>query len=71
MRRYGSEPNQRWTGFEHRPGDIVISTRSKCGTTLAQMMCAILVFGTPDLPTPLSEISPWLDWDVEPVEAAG
>jgi hypothetical protein len=69
VRRYGSEPNQRWTGFEHRPGDIVISTRSKCGTTLAQMMCAILVFGTPDLPTPLSEISPWLDWDVEPVEA--
>jgi hypothetical protein len=66
MRRYGSEDNERWRGFEHRPGDIVISTRSKCGTTLAQMMCALAVFQDPDLPAPLGDISPWLDWSVEP-----
>lgn len=68
MRRYGSEDNERWLGFPHRPGDIVISTRSKCGTTLVQMMCALVVFRTPDLPAPLAELSPWLDWSVEPVD---
>ncbi|WP_426574120.1 sulfotransferase domain-containing protein [Aquihabitans sp. McL0605] len=67
MRRYGSEANDRWLGFEHRPGDIVISTRSKCGTTWVQMACALLVLQTPDLPAPLGEISPWLDWDIEPL----
>lgn len=68
MRRYGSEANERWVGFEHRPGDIVISTRSKCGTTWLQMISALLVFQAPDLPGPLAELSPWLDWEVEPIE---
>lgn len=27
-----------------------------------QMICALLVFQTPALPAPLSELSPWLDW---------
>lgn len=27
-----------------------------------QMICALLVFETPKLPRPLSELSPWLDW---------
>jgi hypothetical protein len=31
-----------------------------------QMICALLVHRTPDLPVPLAELSPWLDWDVEP-----
>ncbi|UDY35270.1 sulfotransferase domain-containing protein [Dermatobacter hominis] len=66
--QYGSEANERWLGFEHRPGDVVVSTRSKCGTTWAQMICALLVHGTPELPAPLSVLSPWLDWDVEPVD---
>jgi hypothetical protein len=26
------------------------------------MICALLVFQTPDLPAPLGELSPWLDW---------
>lgn len=68
MRRYGSEAKGRWVGFEHRPGDIVISTRSKCGTTWVQMICALLVFQDPSLPAPLAELSPWLDWDVETVD---
>lgn len=68
MRRYRDEANGRWVGFEHRPGDIVISTRSKCGTTWLQMICALLVFQDPELPAPLAELSPWLDWEVEPIE---
>jgi aryl sulfotransferase len=66
--RSSDEDSGRWIGFEFRDGDIVISTRSKTGSTWAQMICALLVFQTPDLPAPLSEISPWLDWLVFPRE---
>ncbi|MDG4792912.1 sulfotransferase domain-containing protein [Micromonospora sp. WMMD1082] len=68
--RYRSpdEDSARWQGFPRRPGDIVISTRSKSGTTWVQMICALLVLRTPDLPAPLTELSPWLDWLVEPQE---
>jgi aryl sulfotransferase len=66
--RYRSpdEDSARWLGFPFRPGDIVISTRSKSGTTWVQMICALLVFQTPELPAPLAEISPWLDWLLTP-----
>ena len=40
----------------------MVSTRSKHGTTWVQAICALLVHGTPDLPAPLAELSPWLDW---------
>src|SRR5580658_11112402 len=33
-----------------------------------QMICALLVLQTPDLPAPLSELSPWLDWLITPRE---
>ena len=45
---------------------MIISTRSKSGTTWVQLICALLIFETPDLPRPLSELSPWLDWLVLP-----
>lgn len=62
--RYQSpdEDSGRWSGFPFRSGDIVISTRSKSGTTWAQMICALLVFQDADLPRRLSDISPWLDF---------
>jgi aryl sulfotransferase len=62
--RYRSpdEDSARWLGFPFRSGDIVISTRSKCGTTWMQMICAVLVLGTPELPDTLTRLSPWLDW---------
>ncbi len=53
-----------WSGFEFRPGDIVISTYPKSGTTWVQMICALLVFQTSDLPAPLSDLSPWLDHEL-------
>lgn len=62
------EDSARWDGFEFRSGDIVISARSKSGTTWLQMVCALLVFQRPELPMPLAELSPWLDWLVEPIE---
>jgi aryl sulfotransferase len=62
------EDSARWWDFPFRAGDIVVSTRSKSGTTWVQMMCLLLVFGTPDLPDRLGRLSPWLDWLVEPEE---
>jgi hypothetical protein len=68
LHRYRSsdEDSARWEQFELRPDDIVISTRSKSGTTWMQMICALLVLRTPALPAPLTSLSPWLDWLVEP-----
>ena len=55
------EDSGRWLGFRFRPGDIVISTRRKTGTTWMQMICALLIFQTPELPDSLWHLSPWLD----------
>lgn len=60
--RSADEDSGRWLDFEFRSDDIVISTRSKSGTTWVQMICALLIFRTRDLPRPLPELSPWLDW---------
>lgn len=61
--RYRSpeEDSARWIGFPFRKGDIVISARSKSGTTWVQMICALLIFQTLELPAPLGQLSPWLD----------
>jgi hypothetical protein len=61
--RYRSliQDSARWTDFELRPSDIVISAPSKCGTTWTQMLCALLVFDGPVFPMPLNQMSPWLD----------
>jgi aryl sulfotransferase len=65
--RGGLADSSRWDGFVLRPGDIVISTPSKCGTTWMQMICALLVFGTPELPEALTRLSPWLDMRLRPL----
>jgi hypothetical protein len=59
----------RWDGFVFRDGDIVISTPPKCGTTWMQMLCAVLIFRTPELPAPLSKLSPWLDMNTRPLDS--
>lgn len=63
LKRYRSlvMDSVRWEGFAFRDDDIVISTPPKCGTTWTQMLCALLIFDTPDLPAPLAHLSPWLD----------
>ena len=53
--------SDRWAGFEHRPGDIIISTPPKCGTTWTQNICAMLVLGTTTFDRPMAELSPWID----------
>ena len=52
VRRYEASmyDSNRWDGFELRPGDIIISTPPKCGTTWTQMICALLILQEPELP---------------------
>jgi aryl sulfotransferase len=66
--RYQSpeEDSGRWLDFPFRDGDIVISTRSKTGTTWVQTICALLIFQTPELPAPIAQLSPWLDHLITP-----
>jgi len=59
----------RWDGFRPRPGDIVVATPSKCGTTWTQMLCALLVHQSPELPLPLTRLSRWLDRHTDPIES--
>jgi aryl sulfotransferase len=62
------DDNLRWSEFPFRDGDIVVSTRSKHGTTWVQALCLMLIHG-PDLPGDLADLSPWLDHRVETIEA--
>ena len=66
--RSADEDSARWLGFAFREGDIVTSTRSKSGTTWMQMVCALIVFQSSELPSPSGQLSPWLDWLVEPLD---
>jgi aryl sulfotransferase len=55
------EDSSRWEELKFRPDDIVISTPPRCGTSWVQMITALLVFQKPELPAPLTTLSPWLD----------
>ena len=57
----GDEDSGRWADFPFRDDDIVISTRSRSGTTWTQLICALLIFQSARLPAPLGQLSPWLD----------
>ncbi|WP_205411736.1 sulfotransferase domain-containing protein [Mycobacterium persicum] len=60
--------NSRWDALQLRAGDIVISTPSKCGMTWTQRLVSLLIFDGPELPGPLSTVSPWLDQTIRPIE---
>jgi aryl sulfotransferase len=51
----------RWDRFVARDDDIFVSTAYKAGTTWTQRIVAALVFGPGPLPTPMHELSPWID----------
>jgi aryl sulfotransferase len=62
------EDSARWWDFALRPGDIVISTRSRSGTTWTQMICLLLVYQATEFTDSLGVLSPWLDHLIRPVE---
>lgn len=49
-----------WDRYRPRPGDIVIGTAAKVGTTWTQQIVNLLVFQSPE-PRTLGMLSPWLD----------
>jgi aryl sulfotransferase len=50
-----------WSGFERRPGDIIISTPPKSGTTMTQGIVWSLLWPAGDAPADPLALSPWLD----------
>jgi len=67
----------RWDYFAPRDDDVVIASSYKSGTTWTQAIVGHLIFaeeglreeGRPrDLPAPLSQLSPWLDSRIFPLE---
>jgi len=63
MKRYQNTgaDSARWGLYEPRRGDIIITTPPKAGTTLTQMLCALLVFDSTEFPAPMDDLSPWFD----------
>ena len=60
--------SDRWEAFDHRTGDILVCTPPKCGTTWTQMICALLVHQSPQLPQPLTRLSRWIERVTQPIE---
>jgi aryl sulfotransferase len=60
--------SRRWADYRPRPGDIVIATAPKCGTTWTQQIANLLVFQSAE-PREIQVISPWIDFRLPPVDA--
>jgi hypothetical protein len=60
----------RWDKLALRPGDIIVATPYKAGTTWTQYLCAMAIHGGPALPMRLSDMSPWLDTKLVPLDEA-
>ena len=58
---------RRWAAYKPRPGDIVVATPAKCGTTWTIQIANLLVEQSPK-PQPIWALSPWLDVRDYPIE---
>ncbi|MBS0470498.1 MAG: sulfotransferase domain-containing protein [Proteobacteria bacterium] len=58
---------RRWAAYKPRPGDIIVATPAKCGTTWTIQIANLLVEQSPE-PKPIWSLSPWLDVRDYPVE---
>lgn len=52
--------SHRWDGFKPRPGDVVVATYPKCGTTWTQRIVDMLIHQS-TAARPIMETYPWLD----------
>jgi len=60
--------NRRWAGFKPRPADIFVCTPPKCGTTWTQTILASLLWPDGNAPASVQQLSPWIEFEVFPVE---
>jgi aryl sulfotransferase len=67
--RTGIADNRRWERFEFRPGDVVIASPAKSGTTWTQLLVALIIFDGSGFPDSVAAMSPWLDMTIRSEEA--
>jgi aryl sulfotransferase len=58
----------RWDFVLLRDDDIVIATSYKAGTTWMQGLVGNLIFSGREMPSPLGQLSPWVDLRIAPLE---
>jgi len=49
-----------WDRYKPRPGDVIVATAPKVGTTWTQRIVSLLIFQSP-APVPIVQIHPWVD----------
>jgi aryl sulfotransferase len=58
----------RWDSYRVRDGDVIITTAYKAGTTWMQRIMAALIFGAGPLDAGLTDLSPWIDLRITPLD---
>lgn len=58
--RNWSSDSRHWERYRPRPGDVIIGTAPKVGTTWMQQIVRLLIFQDP-APKPLRQLSPWIE----------
>jgi aryl sulfotransferase len=59
--------SRRWNDFKPRPGDVVVATAPKCGTTWVQRIVGMLLRQS-DAPFPVQDEQPWIDMRSRPID---
>lgn len=71
LHEYTNHPmidSTRWSAYKHRPGDIIVSTSYKTGTTWMQTIVANLLYQDGEMPAPVTVMAPWLDMCLPPLD---